>query len=484
MKKFLTLSLIVFTALVGCAPTTIDLQPLPTITAYMEVPEIPQEKDLSLSVLREREATDVETLTRNVTARPNFRVAANNPTVVISVPAEEQAAQQRRKQLNAMSPYDNRVKNAQLEDIQQQSTGSSEMGFQTDGYFNKAEQQIEKSLLRKGFYVLDRSKFEAILRDRRSKKVDTKHSDLRDAQIRELNDQFEKGLISQQSHLDGLAKIDSDYQRLEENTSRKAGEKELVDISELIRAAQGTDVNADYLLQVNNFDVRPITDRTIRLSDQPDVKQLIKDHAGLLDAMKANGANTIQRPGYFGYMNAKLIEVKTGAIVWVGEHRVESSNTEDINIELIMKKYASNRDEFARVVDTYNDKLDEMLQRAKREALKVNDPSIGAEQRKKHLEIYNDLFSDLQMIDSVEKPSLPEWTFAYDVNSPQITPEFPSQHDMQVLEQTVANLRRNGSDYEQEYNRFLRLKNQTEMHQAQLVKIVARELIDTIPSEY
>lgn len=483
MKNFLLITFVAATSLVGCMPTTVVLPPLPEVTAYVDMPTVPSDEDLSSAITLLKVPTDKRELNENVTARPHFQIEPNS-TVVISVPAEEQANQQRRKQLNAMSQYIPQVKAEQLRSLPQQQEVNNQMAFQTDGYFNKAEQQIEKSLLKKGFIVLDRSKFEAKLRDRRSEKTGTSYGVAKSAAIEDLEERREQNRITQQEYLEGLSNIDSEYQVREENASRNAGENELVDISELIRAAQEGDVRADYLLQVNNFDVKPITDRTIVLSRNPEVSQLIKTNPGLLDAMAVKGMNKVQRPGYFSYMNAKLIEVKTGAIVWVGEHRVESSNTEDINIDLIMKKQVNNRNEISQVINDHNDKLGSLLRDAERQASLVNSKGLTNEQRQRYVKNYGDAVNLLQRANRSGKPDLPKWEFAYNLANPQITPEFPSQHDMQVLDSTVTNLHNNGKDYELEYNRLLRLKNQTENHQAKLVKVVASELLDTIPSKY
>ena len=100
-------------------------------------------QDLTFTAHLEQEPVSEDDL--DVTYRDGFKVRTD-ATVVISVPVEEQEREKRSKGGDGSG--------AGGEDLHSDGITS----FKTTGYFNKAEQQIEKELIRKKFIVLDRSK--------------------------------------------------------------------------------------------------------------------------------------------------------------------------------------------------------------------------------------------------------------------------------------------------------------------------------------
>ena len=128
--------------------------------------------------------------------------------------------------------------------------------FRTAENFDILEQFVEKGLLMSGFHVKDRSKFEAKLRDLRD--TDAKHwwgrtsvdSDL--GQLKgELDKQLKDGSITMDEYTEQL--VGAREQLSDKRYGKNREKDEVSDISELIRAAQDGEVQADYILQVNNM---------------------------------------------------------------------------------------------------------------------------------------------------------------------------------------------------------------------------------------
>ena len=83
-----------------------------------------------------------------------YRKDSSAPTVIISIPIERSKHKK-----------------------EGESTHIGQEGaiYESDGYYNEAEQAIEGALIRQGFNVLDRSKFEAKLRDLRDRGNDNRY---------------------------------------------------------------------------------------------------------------------------------------------------------------------------------------------------------------------------------------------------------------------------------------------------------------------
>ena len=231
--------------------------------------------------------------------------------------------------------------------------------FRTINYFNLAEQAMEKQLLRGRFVVKDRSKFEAILRDLRD--CDPWYScydvDLADESlINALEDKRESGEISNVEYAKQVQYFRSILQR--GGTSRKAGEKELVDTSEVIRAASASEVQADYILQVNDFDTSGRLRESINLLANEEFRQFVDKYA----AVKARFSS--DRNSYFecevaeASLNAKLIHVSSGDVVWIGSHKVteldHAENQANIELEVTYARNCTNCSELRNQVTRLN----------------------------------------------------------------------------------------------------------------------------------
>lgn len=234
--------------------------------------------------------------------------------------------------------------------IRQANSGND---FKTDGFFSAAEQQIERSLLRNGFQVKDRAKFEAILRDLRDARgVNTRYSrygfDERDFDpamrplLQRLTEQLDKKEISESEFYTQLDELRSKARISSESRSRAEGEDELTDISEVIRAASASDVQADYVLQIHEFQTLKTRDERINLFNFAPVRDFMNRHTDIeADFARAQfyACQSLEAS-----LNAKLIHVKTGNVVWIGNHAATEldGDASAMKLELTYQRKVSN----------------------------------------------------------------------------------------------------------------------------------------------
>ncbi len=201
--------------------------------------------------------------------------------------------------------------------------------FSTSGYFNVAERAMEKQLLVGGFVVKDRAKFEAILRDLRDDGL-ADDSVLGPA-YQDLRSQLEKEEITQDEFADRVRELRSKLQ------IERAGQGHLIDTSEVIRAASATEVRADFILQISKFSPLERRSESVNLLSNAS----LRDFADQYRAVETKFTNES-----FGYYNcdfaqasldAKLIEVATGNVVWIGSHKVTEIDQEDNNAGVVFE---------------------------------------------------------------------------------------------------------------------------------------------------
>jgi len=470
--KILPLSLI----LMSCGLTPPKLETMPE-ASVMKAPVKPESQNLSTDLIIAKTPTSQEMLNENVISKKGFVVKAD-ARVVISVPIDLQRKEQNRdlqdKIRNSSWSGSQEQKDRDLEESKSLNQSQDDVAFSTAEYFNKAEQEIEKSLLRKSFTVMDRSKFEAELRDRREKKTDKNSSKALTAEISRLRKQNKSGLISDKELIEEIEAAENRYSDDSSGNTREAGDNELVDISELIRAAQEGKNQADYILQVNSFDIDPISDRQLYIAEQDKIEALFVEHPGLLDEMHEQNVATITQPGFFGYLNAKLIDVKTGAIVWVGEHRVESQNVIDIRVKMAMSRQAANEAEIRNFVQSYNTDVTRKQGIINQLYTSAHNKNITKNQQSSRVSAYNVAMSDYKQLIK-EQPQVPYWKYSYSVSQPSISPSFPSEFELKQIQKTSNISQKN-------YNQFLRLKDRLGNHQSKIAKMVSKELIATIPA--
>lgn len=416
-----------------------------------------------------REETDKEELHEGVTTRSKYTVPPN-AKIVISVPYEEQMREKRQKQ-------------------NESDTSDDEEGttFKTTGYFNKAEQQIEKSLIAKNYIVLDRSKFEAKLRDQRAKEQHTRNYDGKRAEMEAARSRMDAGQLTEEQWAQEIRNIEKKYHVVtEDGGARSRGEtKELVDNSELIRAAQEGEVRADYILQVNRFDTDALSDTPVYLVDRPEVENLCHENPGLRQALERGGVASISKPGFFGLLNAKLIEVQTGAIVWVGDHRVESINVlnKGLKIEVPVTKTCSNAGSVQSAIANHNAELKALHTECRTLKARVEAGQAPRHEIDGWVSQYRGVLATFTQKNESGPPSVANapWTFAFDIQPIIVRPHLPTATEADRLRLQYRGAR--GDSKTRIGQQILRIKEFQNRHFSELAKLVAKELVSTMPAE-
>ncbi len=252
-------------------------------------------------------------------------------------------------------------------EIRQNSNNAQKLdktgAFKTEGYINKAEETVEKELIRAGFGVIDRSKFEAKLRTLRESSNGSSMGDaVLQAEVQILNEKFKNKEITALEKADELA-------RLTKSVSRFRGDKELIDMSELIRAAQSKGVKADYILQLNTIEEYNGYITQLRIKGNKDVESYINSNDNI---SYGNSKDTI--PFNFDtsvfqvVFSAKLFNVQSGKVVWSGSHELNSLDIEDIQASFsIVKKDVNSK----KINDKIN-RLNNQINIVSKEALSSN----------------------------------------------------------------------------------------------------------------
>ncbi len=454
----------------GCAAPPIVLDALPTFRAE-PLREVPQSEFIEISANVPQQVTMPDRLKSGVTARRDL-VVAQNARVVISVPVEEQQREARRK--------------TQMPEKEMPSDNIGITSFKTTGYFNKAEQQIETSLIGKDFTVIDRAKFEAKLRNER-RSAGNESAELnedKEAEVAALLEKKDSGRISLDGWAEELKAIERKYKS--GIKGRKADTPELADTSELIRAAQSGETQADYILRVNAFKTGPLSDTIIDFLGFPSVSEVCAKHRGLAQAITQADLARFTQPGFYGLLNAKLIEVQTGSIVWVGSHRVDSRYVLEtgLHMRLRVEKSVSNSEAIHSAVRAHNTKLQSILSSCKSAKAKVSNQALPREQRENAAERYRDLCSQYDLLRQEGPPAAARarWEYSYSIEPMQVLPVMPTETTLELLQQefgglTDPKLRRGIRQKARSHQEFLNL------HYSKLAKLVAKELIGTIPTE-
>lgn len=451
----------------------------PIYTAKPDVNSLPE---YSIVVNRiapksERKVLNFEVFEEAIPDENNFfnnpgaykRADGSAPSVIISVPREAEKDNARNHNLDSEN---------NLADV-----------FSTDGYFNEAEQLIEAALLRQGFNVLDRSKFEAKLRDLRDKgnsnslrwrnDDDLTHDDGYRTLKNVLDKKYRDNLITEKEYIIELEKIK--HASLDGMIGKNRKEDEMNDIAEVIRAAQNGKDNADYLLQINRVSVSDAGNKTISINNYEEVKDFLKENSGL---MVGNYDNTklpssIKSKWLHVEFNAKLIDIKTGSIVWLGAHEIESSAAEHIKVSINVEKNTNNASEINTRITIYNnnissldrqleennERLNSVYHKASSKTTKLENKeelikyTTNIEQEIKELELKDKyLRSELQkLLNNVPEAINKEWEYSYKVNEPVTTPNL------------IADGKRDVSGKQ----RLIR-------HRRELIKKVTSQLIETI----
>lgn len=341
----------------------------------------------------------------------------------------------------------------------QESSGigiSDTIGFRTEGYFNVLEQYIERGLISAGFYVKDRAKFEAKLRDIRDSgdvvlRADTPYS----AALGSLQRELDTGKLNRDEFAEQALQL---REKLLEPSRSSRSREEMTDISEVIRAVQDGVVMSDYVLQVNELAVEHYSGAPLQLGTRPEVQKVLRENPGLrIGSPEEKGAipATLKQPWAQARFNAKLIDIKTGSIDWIGEYSIESLAVlkDGVRIVIGIRKRPSNAKSIIGGIQNYNDTLGTAHQKAATAKSKLDSEYHDAMQTKSYYgtsvdgdklqarrrqtvqraeETYAQELSAYRSVAKKRPRELTmDWTYVYDVDEPIVIPDLlhPSKEE-------------------------------------------------------
>ncbi len=417
-------------------------QESPAEPRLLDVPTPPGPKPIPIAIVIPQKVTPI---TEENTIMRKGAVIKPGSSVVISVPG---SLFQRPQDAAAREPSD-------------------EMGFRTDGYFNVLEQYIERGLIAVGLQVKDRSKFEAKLRD------------LRDTAALGSGNRYEMALENLQRDLDSGRLTREEFTeksiQLRDKLLGPGGgsrnREEMKDISEVIRAAQDGEVMADYVLQVNDLAVKPFAGAPLQLAARKEVQAALSQNPGLRIGSAEGQPNsippTLAQPWAQARFNAKLIEVKTGSIDWIGEYSIESLAVlnDGLSIMIGVRRHTANGKAIVDAISAYNRILRDAYQRAidKKATLDLSyqaatEPSpyfgtpdeVEAVQNRRKYELAQveqaytkQLTAYQEIVRRLPAEAQMDWVYEYDVDEPTVSPDLlkpKTEQDQQSLLEHVKSL--------------------------------------------
>lgn len=422
---------------------------------------------------------------RNVVNSPGARSSEPDarPSVIISVPAEATMAARRAAQLRQQGRIPNAAADSALNESDMES-------FRTDGYYNQAEQQVETALLRRGFNVLDRAKFEAQLREMRDRAdvqgnrcwgdiCDVARTAGFDVAMTRLKKMLEDGEVTLEQYQSSVAEMERQSQRSAPGQRRV--EDEMIDIAEVIRAVQLGEDQADYLLQINDVRVEPSYDRQFNIGAFAETRAFLERNPGLtLGSAQGQLPSAIPAKWFRATFNAKLMDVRTGSIVWLGDHTLESRHAEPqgIEIRIDVERRVANADRVNASLRAYNERgerLADEVEQLRAEIQKTYEQGSAArefeteEAMLRWQQQTRDEAAELERQYRDTRAALAEhagnrpadfdaaWEFAYVVGEPQVSPNLTD-----VAAGDVA------------------ARERLEEHRSDLIRAVTSSLINTI----
>jgi len=469
--------IVVIVFITGCATSLPKLDPVPELEFHPHMVP-PDPVDLTQTIVVGRTNSDKNTLLDNIMVRNNLAIPEDS-RVVINMPYKVQPQVTNKPQ--TLKRGRALVVQAIKGDAAQDSNAT-----EIDHYFDIVEQQIEKSLLEKNLTVIDRAKFSVALQQQCHQAV-WQQDRFREtmAIIKEgAMHQLTVGLINQDQFLTELTHYMENYAGAGSRCCVSESIDASMGIPELICAAQSQYVRVDYILEVNEFETTSLQDEMIFLNDVAEIKILIAADDQLEKELERENYNTVVKPGYVGHLRAKLIEVATGAIVWLGEHQVESQNVlrQGFTIEVPIRKEVANIGQLNQRVNDYNQELEQLNKRLKNSRAQALDRKEKNKTRQVYANEYNNHRQLLlEKMDKGLAQSLldADWQFKYHVGQPHSYPWLPNQKEMDDMEYALQEAK--GFERRRLLQKQQQARWSLNNHLSALAKLVTKELMKTIP---
>jgi hypothetical protein len=282
-------------------------------------------------------------------------------------PSSDEWMQPRNKQISEGARV---VISVPLDAGEQASADMSAGGLKTSGYFNELEQQVEFALMDLGFTLLDRSKFEAKL--------------------------LEDDAIPGQT---------------------------LQTLPELLLAARDGDVTADYVLQINQLEPLEGETQWIAPLERREVQSFAANHRGLAEsgALAPFEIDVVE-----AVFNAKLIEVATGEVAWVGSHSVDSLDIlpRGLEVTLTVNPEVVNASGLSEAAERHNVRVKGLWERASAIRGRLDDKTarLGGSARRTLIADYERAIS--QYTEALASaPAVDESQAQYDYDKAKVTME-------------------------------------------------------------
>lgn len=378
------------------------------------------------------------------------------------------------------------------------STDKTPSFLSEDAVYGIFERRIEKALIELDFSVLDRLKFEAQMRDARA--AVTKHG------FYDEDPDYAAARNNLKKRMD--AKEITDVQFMEEINRLRAfasprgsqQREEIWDPAELVRATQGKgEVKSDFLLQIDRFATvsgggRYFSLETAAIAEQ--IRQQLADPRFRAIGRQAwsKGAfapdttfdflpTKIPMPWYASDCSAKMIDLRSGDVVWVGQHTATSQDAVELQLSFTVSVELSERSKrVVGEVGTYNGQLDAARLKclnARNAVLVANDaaasnlPDIdlsfftirkGWEAR---VAAANNAYKwSLEQLKAINKPDVGpvDWTYSYQVSGWKLEPD----------------LSQKGQDESESEEATRDRRDRVSKHLEQLSRSAARTLLGTM----
>jgi hypothetical protein len=253
------------------------------------------------------------------------------------------------------------------------------------------------------------------------------------------------------------------------------------DMARVLAAAQSVPSPADYLFQVERFVVERSDDRSLRIGNRPETRAHVEANPGL---SVGEGPGQVPREVPSGWyrteISARLLDVGTGSIVWLGSHDLESpvAEPDGLEVRIATERVVADVGRINAALATWNDSatalaaaatavradLREVYAEGSRSREFDSDEAALAWQRQTVADAdrlnrrYRDLVEALSDLTSTPPSEYREpWTFSYVVGRAVVDPDLAADGATEVGRSRVI-----------------------EAHLDRLVRAVATALVNTI----
>ena len=265
--------------------------------------------------------------------------------------------------------------------------------FATKNHHNSYEDQVERQLMANGLNVKDRSRFEAIVRDLRDTYIGCqgKYGAVLSGRIEDVcfdignfdtetpaaimrllgtQDQIsmEDYMAYMEDYIEGIGHLTPRLLRIRAESGleyrRRTGlalqfgttprkNDEVADLPDLLRAAT-VYPGADFILIVNELSVESGQESVVPLDLSPELRAFADAHPAVTEELLHPSGGRLSCDGMEVLVEAKLIDVASGTIVWTGRHTATSLDDVPIEVEVTHVRAVSNYDEIAAFVESQN----------------------------------------------------------------------------------------------------------------------------------